>query len=79
MSEHTDSCSWPDPCAFLERDSSNCLIPDKSGYTCDENRNYADDRGMDAWKPCKYYLTWENALEILSDACENRDPGCGKE
>mgnify|MGYP001470873891 CR=1 FL=1 len=72
MSEHTDSCSWPAHCAFLESESCDCLIPHKSGYKDEIERNYADGQGLDAYKPCKYYLTWEQAIEILSNACETR-------
>ena len=75
MSDHADSCFM---CAFQECDSCDCLIPEKSGYESEEERNF-DDNGYDGWKPCKYYLTWEKAIGILADACKNRDPECGNE
>jgi len=72
MTEHADSCSWPEPCAFLECDSCYCLIPEKSGYNDEAERNYPDDKGLDAYKPCKYYLNWEKAIDILAKDCEIR-------
>ena len=70
MADHCDSCSWPCSCTFLEYDSDNCVIPEKSGYKSEEERNYADEHGYDAWKPCKYYRTWEQAIKILIDHIE---------
>jgi len=68
MSEHTDSCFM---CTFQECDSCDCVIPGKSGYESEEDRNF-DDNGYDGWKPCKYYLAWDNAIYILTKHVENK-------
>lgn len=71
MADHCDSCTWPRPCVFVEYDSDNCVIPEKSGYKSEEDRNYADENGYDAYKPCKYYRSWEQAaIENLIDRIE---------
>jgi hypothetical protein len=74
MTEHTDSCSWPNACVFLEGDSHDCVISEKSGYESEELRNF-DDNGYDGWRPCKYYLTWEDAIKALTDHIEGKLQG----
>lgn len=64
---YTDSCTYPKQCTFIEFDSCDCVIHEHSGYESEEERNYADENGYDAYKPCKYYLNWEKAIEILID------------
>jgi Lar family restriction alleviation protein len=61
MINHIKDCSY---CTFQEFDSCNCLISEKSGYEFEEERNFNDD-GYDGWLPCRYYLKWEDAIDIL--------------
>jgi hypothetical protein len=75
MTEHTDSCTWPYPCVFLEDETCDCTINGKTGYKDEIDRNYADEQGLDAYKPCKYYLGWDNAIHILTKHIENKAAG----
>lgn len=67
MKLHTDSCTWPEQCIFIEYESCNCMIPEKSGFESEEDRNYADAEGLDAYKPCMYYIKWHEGLDVITD------------
>lgn len=70
MIKHTDHC-WH--CCVQKCDSCDCLISSRSGYESEYDRNYADPEGLDAYRPCKYYVKWEEAIEVLEKHCEGRE------
>jgi hypothetical protein len=43
------------------------MIPEKSGFESEEDRNYADAEGLDAYKPCMYYIKWHEGLDVITD------------
>lgn len=75
MTEHTDSCIHPYPCVFLEDETLYCAIRDITGYINEIDREYVNEEGLGAYKPCKYYLGWNNAIDILTKHIENKAAG----